>query len=96
MSVGDVTWYALKENRQDFEDKIKGYECSYNQIPEILLNFLNKFAVYVAKIHHYKMLSVKYDRSWKAIDNLKNGAILNGGVGSGKSRTALAFYFCKV
>ncbi len=31
-----------------------------------------------------------------ALSKLRNGNILNGGVGSGKSRTGLAYYHCKV
>ena len=32
----------------------------------------------------------------QAVDDLDSGSILTGGVGSGKSRTALAFYFSKI
>lgn len=34
-----------------------------------------------------------YDYQMDAVYNMKNGCILNGGVGSGKSRTALFYYF---
>ena len=34
-----------------------------------------------------------YDYQMDAVDRMKNGCILNGGVGSGKSRTGLYYYF---
>ena len=36
-----------------------------------------------------------YDYQLDAVKKMKNGCILNGGVGSGKSRTALYYYFTK-
>ena len=33
------------------------------------------------------------DYQYEALDRMRNGCILNGGVGSGKSRTALAYYY---
>lgn len=36
------------------------------------------------------------DYQLDALSKLKTGSILKGGVGSGKSRTGLAYYFCKV
>lgn len=40
-------------------------------------------------------MSLLYDYQLKAIENMSNGCILCGGVGSGKSRTSLGYY-CKV
>ena len=37
-----------------------------------------------------------YDHQRKALVNMHNGCILNGGVGSGKSRTSLAYYDQKI
>lgn len=37
-----------------------------------------------------------YDHQIESINNLRNGCILKGGVGSGKSRISLAYYFIKV
>ena len=34
-----------------------------------------------------------FDYQIKAINEMKNGCILNGGVGSGKSLTALGYYY---
>ena len=37
--------------------------------------------------------SFLYDHQWEAVEKMHNGCILNGGVGSGKSRTGLYYYF---
>ena len=37
-----------------------------------------------------------YDEQIAALDKLHTGSILRGGVGSGKSRTAIAYYYIKV
>ena len=40
------------------------------------------------------MAGVKlYDYQVDALARMRNGCILNGGVGSGKSRTSLAYYY---
>lgn len=36
-----------------------------------------------------------YDYQWDAVNRMACGSILCGGVGSGKSRTSLAYYYCK-
>ena len=41
------------------------------------------------------MKPILADYQWDAVEKLDSGKILCGGVGSGKSRTSLAYYFCK-
>lgn len=50
---------------------------------------------YVADDEYKKMPQKQflYDYQYEAVKNMKDGCILNGGVGSGKSRTALYYYF---
>jgi len=43
--------------------------------------------------HITNMKQFLYDYQMDAVNNMSNGCILNGGVGSGKSRTALYYYF---
>ena len=40
-------------------------------------------------------MSFLFDYQVNAIKHMKNGCILCGGVGSGKSRTAIGYYFLK-
>ena len=39
--------------------------------------------------------SFLFDHQWSAVERMFNGCILNGGVGSGKSRTGLYYYFSR-
>lgn len=41
------------------------------------------------------MKSLLAEYQWDAVDKLDSGKILCGSVGSGKSRTSIAYYFCK-
>ena len=43
--------------------------------------------------HETNVRQFLYDYQFEAVRNMQNGCILNGGVGSGKSRTALYYYF---
>lgn len=47
-------------------------------------------------ICHFKRNMELYDHQIDALKRMHNGCILNGGVGSGKSRTSLAYYFFNI
>ena len=45
------------------------------------------------RLKTFKKKPFLYDYQMDAVNNMQNGCILNGGVGSGKSRTGLYYYF---
>lgn len=51
---------------------------------------LNEYNLIKGRLNKSSFL---YPHQWQAIDRMFNGCILNGGVGSGKSRTGLYYYF---
>lgn len=59
------------------------------------LNSPQNYAVNGYHLEYADKAPFLYDYQEKAVKNMKNGCILNGGVGSGKSRTGLYYYFSK-
>ena len=53
--------------------------------------FIREYQMEVEHLTNIKQFL--YDYQYDAVDDMSNGCILNGGVGSGKSRTALYYYF---
>ena len=59
------------------------------------LNSPQNYAVKGYHLEYADKAPFLYDYQEKAVENMRNGCILNGGVGSGKSRTGLYYYFSK-
>lgn len=59
------------------------------------LNSPQNYAVNGYHLEYADKAPFLYDYQEKAVENMRNGCILNGGVGSGKSRTGLYYYFSK-
>lgn len=90
-------WEKLKDIQSKLDRPMKNFFSlrygEYGNIFDMEVVFKDELYCEERDISPMKKNQFLYDYQFDAMSKMKNGCILCGGVGSGKSRTSLAYYF---